>query len=224
MYTVYKHTAPNGKVYIGITGRKPEQRWRNGEGYKNNPHFYSAIRKYTWKNFDHEIVENGLTKQQACDLEIELIAKYDATNPRKGYNHSTGGEYGALGTHNSIEARRKMSEAHKGLMAGAKHWHYGQHWSEEAKRKMREAHKFQRVSEETKRKMSKSRKGKKPSNKTINAAIEAHKKKVLCVETNKVYDSMEEASKKTKANRSKISDVCRGVRKTAGGYHWKYAD
>jgi hypothetical protein len=27
MYTLYKHTAPNGKVYIGITSRKPESRW-----------------------------------------------------------------------------------------------------------------------------------------------------------------------------------------------------
>lgn len=24
MYAVYKHTAPNGKAYIGITGQKPE--------------------------------------------------------------------------------------------------------------------------------------------------------------------------------------------------------
>lgn len=224
MYTVYKHTTPSGKVYIGITKKKPEYRWNNGNGYKGNEHFYRAILKYGWENIRHEIVATGLTKEQACDLEIELIAEYHATDPLYGYNNSTGGDCGMLGVHPSAETRRKISEAHKGLMAGAKHWHYGQHWSEEAKRKMREAHKFQRVSEETKRKMSKSRKGKKPSNKTINAATETHKKKVLCVETNKVYDSMKEASKKTKANSSRISDVCRGVRKTAGGYHWKYAD
>lgn len=30
MYTVYKHTTPSGKVYIGITGQKPERRWQNG--------------------------------------------------------------------------------------------------------------------------------------------------------------------------------------------------
>lgn len=32
MYSVYKHTAPNGKVYIGITGKDPEKRWLNGGG------------------------------------------------------------------------------------------------------------------------------------------------------------------------------------------------
>ena len=33
-YTVYKHTSPSGKVYIGITCRKPKYRWNNGKGYK----------------------------------------------------------------------------------------------------------------------------------------------------------------------------------------------
>lgn len=113
MHTVCKHTAPNGKAYIGITGQKPEYRWNNGNGYKNNPHFYSAIQKHTWKNIKHEIVKDGLTKEQACDLEIELIAKYDATNPRKGHNISTGGDCGALGMRLSAEARRKISEAKK---------------------------------------------------------------------------------------------------------------
>lgn len=28
-YSVYKHTAPNGKIYIGITSMKPENRWNN---------------------------------------------------------------------------------------------------------------------------------------------------------------------------------------------------
>lgn len=32
-YTVYKHTFPNGKIYIGITKQAPSKRWRNGTGY-----------------------------------------------------------------------------------------------------------------------------------------------------------------------------------------------
>lgn len=129
-YTVYKHTTPSGKVYIGITERKPEKRWDNGNGYKNNKHFYRAILKYDWKNIKHEIVENGLTKEQACNLEIELIAKYDATNPRKGYNHSTGGEINK-GYHLSPEARRKISESHKGQTA----WNKGKHPNAETRKK-----------------------------------------------------------------------------------------
>lgn len=112
-YTVYKHTAPNGKVYIGISGQNPERRWANGEGYKKNKHFYRAILKYDWKNIKHEIVGNGLTKEQACNLEIELIAKYDSTNRDKGYNKSTGGEINK-GYHLSPETRQKISESKKG--------------------------------------------------------------------------------------------------------------
>ena len=34
-FCVYKHTCPNGKVYIGITGKKPKHRWgKDGSGYK----------------------------------------------------------------------------------------------------------------------------------------------------------------------------------------------
>ena len=46
-YTVYKHTSPSGKVYIGITCRKPKYRWNNGKGYKEKDQrlFYNAIKK-----------------------------------------------------------------------------------------------------------------------------------------------------------------------------------
>nr|DAG19840.1 MAG TPA: intron associated endonuclease [Caudoviricetes sp.] len=173
-YTVYKHTTPSGKVYIGITERKPEKRWNNGNGYKNNKHFYSAILKYDWKNIKHEIVENGLTKQQACDKEIELIAKYDATNPCKGYNHSTGGEINkgyhlspetrwkiseslkSKGTHLSSERRRKLSEVNKCRIP----WNKGVHPSAETRRKLSEANKGKHHhSAEALKKMSESKKG-----------------------------------------------------------------
>lgn len=32
MYSVYIHTLPNNKVYIGITSQKPKARWDNGRG------------------------------------------------------------------------------------------------------------------------------------------------------------------------------------------------
>lgn len=49
------------------------------------------------------------------------------------------------------------------------------------------------------------------------------RKKVKCVELNKVFDSMTEAAKELGlANCSHISGCCRGERKTCGGYHWKY--
>lgn len=74
MYTVYQHKNKiNGKIYIGITMQKPEVRWgKNGNNYKSSPHFYSAIQKYGWDNFEHNILFTGLTKEEACLKEQEL--------------------------------------------------------------------------------------------------------------------------------------------------------
>ena len=54
-YSVYKHTFPNGKVYIGITSQKPEDRWSKGKGYQRQPLIYNAINKYGWDNIVHKI-------------------------------------------------------------------------------------------------------------------------------------------------------------------------
>lgn len=98
LFSVYKHTAPNGKSYIGITSKDPEVRWKNGHGYQSQTKFYNAILKYGWDNFTHEILFDGLTKELACQRETELIRQYDSI--RNGYNVSTGGEYAGSGVHN----------------------------------------------------------------------------------------------------------------------------
>ena len=93
MYTVYCHTNKlNGKRYVGITKKKPERRWNNGEGYKESPRFYNAIKKYGWHNFLHEILYTGLTLDEAKQKEIDLIAEWNLTNDECGYNISQGGD------------------------------------------------------------------------------------------------------------------------------------
>ena len=90
-YVVYMHTSPSNKRYIGITSQKPERRWANGVGYRGNNHFWNSINLYGWKNFKHEILFENLTKEEAEQKEIELIAFYDSTNQNKGYNIESGG-------------------------------------------------------------------------------------------------------------------------------------
>ena len=93
IWFVYKHINKiNGKIYIGITReKKPENRWRNGLGYKHSSHLWSAIQKYGWNNFDHEVIASGLTEQEACCMEIDLIKKYKSNNNQFGYNIAEGG-------------------------------------------------------------------------------------------------------------------------------------
>ena len=109
-YTVYMHICPNGKRYIGITRQIPKYRWKNGNGYRYNKHFWNAIQKYEWNNFEHIIIENNLTKEQAENMEIELIAKYRSNESDYGYNIENGGN--TIGTH-SIETKKKISENSK---------------------------------------------------------------------------------------------------------------
>lgn len=138
-YVVYKHTCPNGKVYIGITNQKPlNYRFRNGKGYIGNEYFTRAINKYGWDNITHEVVFDGLTKEEACDKEIELIAEYNSTDQRYGYNILQGGNLSTTGLHWKLseeaikrhkeaafwkgknipeDIRKKMSDARKGKPA-----------------------------------------------------------------------------------------------------------
>ena len=231
MYTVCKHTTPSGKVYIGITKQKPEQRWDYGNGYRQNKHFYSAILKYGWENIRHEIVANGLTKEQACDLEIELIAEYHATDPRYGCNNSTGGEHGSLGVHPSAETRQKMSEANK-----------GQKQTPQQRDALMNYLIGHEASAETRRKISEAGKGRTPWNKGKKASEEAKAKnsiaaiklgkippytkptKVVCVESGEVFHQIKDAGEKYDICPANTTAVCRHRREKAGGYHWKYAD
>ena len=115
-YTVYMHISPSGKRYIGITSKNPpEKRWKkNGYGYKKNEYFYRAISKYSWSNFKHEILFSGLTKEEAEQKEIELIACYKSDDKHHGYNVAHGGNCkGKV----ADETKRKISISNIGLGA-----------------------------------------------------------------------------------------------------------
>ena len=47
-------------------------------------------------------------------------------------------------------------------------------------------------------------------------------KKVYCVELDRVFPSLQEASRQMGVTASNISRVCRGNGKTCAGYHWRY--
>lgn len=51
------------------------------------------------------------------------------------------------------------------------------------------------------------------------------KKKVRCVETGKIYESINAAAHDVKKSKKMISNCCRGVDhyNTAGGFHWEFA-
>ena len=220
-YCVYKHTFPNGKVYIGITCMKPEHRWKkNGKGYleKKNDNYCQplmayAVLKYGWKNVKHEILFENLTKEEAEQKEIELISYYKSNQKEYGYNISNGGN--CIGTH-SDESKKKMSKSRKGRI-----------FSEEHKKKISEANRKRWTPELSKavgEKVREKAKGRKAAKETKDKMAKAHSKAVRCIETNVIYCSAVEAYEQTHINRSSIGKCCRKEKSTAGGYHWEFVE
>lgn len=158
---VYMHVNKiNGKKYIGWTSRLPEERWKK-DGYEytrtdkngnyKHRHFGPAINLYGWDNFEHKIIYDSLTEEEAKEKEKELIARYDTTNPEKGYNLTLGGD-GTVGYQHTNEAKAKMSKAKQ----GKKPWNYGISPTEETLKKLRESHIGYKPSAEQLEKLSKS--------------------------------------------------------------------
>ena len=123
IYCVYIHISPSNKAYIGITSQKPEQRWKDGNGYLRKskygeyiqPAMANAIKKYGWDNFKHVIWADNLSKEEACKYEATLIDLFNTNNSKYGYNIRPGGDVGAVGLVMSDVSRKRLSESKKGI-------------------------------------------------------------------------------------------------------------
>lgn len=175
-FIVYEHiNKTNSKRYIGITCRKFTKRCGlNGQRYKSNKHFYNAIQKYGWDGFEHNILFSGLTMEEACSKEVELISLYNSSNPNYGYNLTTGGE---IAQEFSDESRKKMSQSAKGKIIT-------QEWRDNISKSLigrTPPNKGKSPSEETRKKLSESGKGRKHSKESIEKmrANNANNRKVI---------------------------------------------
>lgn len=201
-WCVYMHINKiNNKKYIGVTSQPVEERWgENGLKYKRNPAFYSAICKYTWDGFEHKIVEDELTEEDAKRMEIDLIALYKTNcrrykNPKYGYNLTDGGD-GMSGCFPSEETRQKLRECRLGTKL-----------SKETREKISKANKGHICTDETRKKLSESKLGAKNYNygKPLSKEVKKKLSESLSGENNPMYgkshseiarNKMSEASQK----------------------------
>ena len=207
-YTVYILTNKvNNKIYIGTTKRKLSVRFNNGRGYEHQKDFYADIYKYGWDNFEQEIFASNLTESEAFNMEKTLITKFREIDPDMLYNRDAGGKYG------------KHCEDTKEIIRAA---NVGRVITEEAKEKIRAARAKQIFSPEVIEKRNAKLKGMKRSPETRKAISECKKKKILCVETGKVYNSMTDASNDLHISLSCVSQQCKNIIPHAKGYHFEY--
>lgn len=208
-YTVYKHTTPNNKVYIGITNRKKvEQRWgENGKGYSTQL-FGRAIKKYGWENIKHEIIAQQLTREDACALEKVLIKIYKSNDYRYGYNKTSGGDGTCDFSHSnphSDEWRKKVSIAKT-----------GSHHSEQAKLKMRQAKLGKKLSPEHRESIRNASKTNKLHKLTAEEIEKGRKKRIKSVyqyDLNNnlinVYTTMTECAKALEICPAYVTKLCK---------------
>lgn len=96
MWSIYKHTFPNGKCYIGLTKQEPELRFKNGYGYETCPLMWNAIQKYGWNNIKTSWLHTNITDiHEAALLERQAIQLYKSNEREYGYNIANGGQGGA---------------------------------------------------------------------------------------------------------------------------------
>lgn len=215
MFTVYCHINKiNNKRYVGITKQDPETRWHSGNGYNNSEYFWRAIKKYSWKNFEHKILYENLTKEEAEKIEIQLIAEWKTADRAYGYNIANGGNHiGSV----SEETKKKISNGRKGIATEL-------HRTKKTKKKISESLKGIKRSDETKKKMSDFAKSRGMSEITKQRFAEANEKRkisVICILTGVEYESASEAARQTGLCKSTILRHCNGMLKNK---KWRYSD
>lgn len=172
-YCVYMHRNKiNNKVYIGQTCNI-KVRW-HPISYKGSSYFYNAIEKYGWDNFEHIILIDNLSLEEADQKEKYFIKIYESTNRNKGYNLKTGGNN-------------------------------GYQLSKETKQKIRLSNQLYAKNNLDKLLIR------------LEKMHEKARKKVICLNNNKIFNSqLEAANYAGLKNSTPISRCCKGERKTAG--------
>lgn len=203
-YIIYKHLFPNNKVYIGYTSTTVEQRWQNGQNYKNQPLVWRAICKYKWENISHEILFETENKELAENKEREFITEiYHSNNPKFGYNIDNGGLHSGRV---STKTKNKMSKSNKGKIP----WNKDKHniYSKET---------LNKIATTAKNNINNTGRFKKGHS----GFGPTKYKKIQCVETNEIFNSVKEIKQKyTKYNTDKIYLSIK-TGKPHFGFHWK---
>lgn len=217
-YCLYKHIAPDGRIYVGITSQRLSRRWQGGNGYKGNSYFTRAIKKYGWDNFSHEIIATELSESEAKQLEIECISKFKSNQRKFGFNISSGGESKA-GTKISEWQKQRIAEASRGRIV-----------SEQTRQKLSVATKNSWNDPAKVERMKKINLGKSNpqygKKRTDEEKIVRGAKSVIQLGMDGTvlskYVSLHFASQETNIARSSIADCCNGKVRQAGGFLWRW--
>lgn len=125
----------------------------------------------------------------------------------------------------SDASRHKLSNSMKGNTNGL-----GHPCSKEKALKISNTQKGRRLTEEHRRKISQAKKGEshrplsEKERKTISNSSyhQSRKKAVICLDTNVIYESVQECARELHLDATNVSAVCLGKHSHTKGYHFKF--
>lgn len=185
----------NGKKYVGQTQCFGQRMARYRCGYRKT-NIEKAIHEYGTENFDIVVLERDVPLDMLNEREQYWIDYYQSYDEKYGYNVQRYARSNR-GYKHTQEWRDKFSATLKDKWATDEE--YRKFWSD-------------KMSGENNYFYGKKLCGDK----------NGHATKVRCVELDKVYTTVKEASEKTGTSRQNISHALNGRQETAGGYHWEY--
>jgi group I intron endonuclease len=227
---IYAHINKiNGKAYIGQTIQTLQKRWGKGSEYSTCTHFYNAIQKYGWDNFEHKILECGLNESDLNERERYWIQYYNSIE--NGYNLREGGNNHHLTQSHKekIQIANAKTQGHAVICLNTKKIYES---INSAKRDTGAEHiekcctgELQSAGKDSEGNalVWKYLKDYTGEEEFLIKKQKRSKTKVLCIETNIIYDSAKEAERQTGISSTSIGRVCNGKRKTAGNFTWKWA-
>jgi group I intron endonuclease len=216
------------KVYIGssenLKSRKYDHFNQLARNKHHNVHLQRAFNRDKEENFKWEVIKYVEKYEDKLKLREELL-KYEqyyidgleSYNPKYGYNIRliADSNLGIKRSKETIEKIRrcnlgkKLSEEHKNkISTNNKGKNLGKKHSEETKEKM---------SNKAKERTIPRKNGKIPE-----YIIEKTRKKVINLDTNEIFISIHEAAKAYNISIGHLSNVCRGLSKTAKKYRWSF--
>lgn len=201
----------NGKFYIGSSEhldiRKKEHFRELNLNKHANKKLQNSYNKYGKENFKFEIIEYVEDVNTLLKVEQKWLDKLKPYNRDIGYNIAINTSAPMKGRKHTEETKKHYSRIRK----GSKNPNYGKKLPTWRIEQLKNSFDWtgKKHTDETKAKMSKS---------------SANKKSVICIETNKKYDSITKASIDTNCDISQIAKVCKGYCKIVKGYHFRYLD
>jgi len=205
---VYKITnIINNKIYVGIHYGE-----LNDLYYGSGKSIIKAVKKYGRENFTKEILVIGEDREYVADIESKIVTK-EFINRKDTYNIVVGGgmppiHYGEDNPSKRLEVRKQISEKRTG-------------WdpNEIIRKNMSNGQIGRKHSQE----MIDNQRRKVLGSKNV-AAIKVVQLNKDTKEFIKLYHCIADANRELNISNGKISDVCKGKRKTTGGYIFMYYD